>query len=259
MLKGQPCVGLPNVFAVAGGLAKKILHSTKSSTKLAMVLLLTIFLANYQPSSGNTPFSSRIVYAENQQVASISAQSVPIGFQLPHTGYVSTQFSSYHPGVDLATGLGMPIKPIAPGTVIEAGYTFFGLGLAVTIDHGYGYISTYGHMGRLYVAKGSKVTESDYIGTVGMTGNTSGPHTHLELTKDSVRINPISVLPPVRDYPTGDDFNAVGGEKYTSTTEPLLDVFNSKPEIKLQDTGVINTEEIKPKKLDFRDQLKFSL
>jgi murein DD-endopeptidase MepM/ murein hydrolase activator NlpD len=130
----------------------------------------------------------------------------PTNFQLPHTGYITTPFSSYHPGIDICIGLGMPIKPIANGVVTEAGYNIWGLGLMVEVDHGNGYKSTYSHMGKIFVTKGKEVRIDDLLGEVGMTGHTTGPHTHLELSYAGRKIDPRPLLPELRNYPKEEDF-----------------------------------------------------
>lgn len=120
-----------------------------------------------------------------------------IQFQIPHQGVITTYFSWVHPGIDLAAPFGTPIHPIAPGTVIKAGWDNTGYGNMVEIDHGNGYKSLYAHMDKIMVKVGQSVTDSDEIGDIGITGNTTGPHTHLEISKDGTRINPLTVLPPI--------------------------------------------------------------
>lgn len=181
----------------------------KSTLKLILGALLMTFFLNYQPTLGFPPVKKiDKTHAQelNQQVQQIDKASLPFQFQLPHAGYITTTFSTYHPGIDLCTGLGMPIKPIAPGVITEAGYNFWGLGLIVEIDHGQGYKSLYAHMGKTYVTKGKTVDENSFIGEVGLTGHTSGPHTHLEIFKEGNRINPLAILPEIRNYPTEQDF-----------------------------------------------------
>lgn len=184
----------------------KKLTLKKSVLKLALGVLCLTFFLDYQPSFSFPPFKSNKVFAQSAQTQQISAQTLPFQFQLPHPGYASTTYSAFHPAIDIATGLGMPIKPIASGTVIEQGYNFWGLGLTVTIDHGNGYQSIYAHMGKIYVQKGQSVSATDFIGEVGLTGHTTGPHTHLEISKDNSKINPIAVLPEIRQQPILADF-----------------------------------------------------
>jgi hypothetical protein len=182
-------------------------------TKLALGVIFLMLLSGYQPSFQFPPVKKNIAYAsETTQTKTVEAQSTSLIFQSPHPGYLTTRFSGYHPGIDLATGLGMPIKPIAQGKVSYAGFTFFGLGLVVEIDHGEGYKSIYAHMGATYVKPDQEVDVNDYLGEVGLTGHTSGPHTHLEVYKDGKPVDPLTLLPAQRDQPQESDFVAVGGK-----------------------------------------------
>lgn len=154
-----------------------------------------------------------------EQVAEVRSDSLPYTFNLPHPGYLSTPFSYYHKGVDLAAGLGMPIRPIAPGEIIGVDYGFFGLGHEVIISHLGGFQSTYGHMGRIFVKKGNQVSQTSILGEVGLTGYTSGPHTHLEIQKDGRLVDPQTVLPKIPHFPSPLDFQPVGGEEIQSGSQ----------------------------------------
>jgi hypothetical protein len=184
--------------------------------KLGVLLLCSTFLLDYQPTLAFPPVKRNVVFAEIVQEQSISIETSPVIFQLPHPGYITTRFSTYHPGIDLCSGLGMPIKPVTKGTVVNAGYNFFGLGLVVEVEHEGGYRSLYAHMGKIYVNQGQFVDSSNYIGEIGMTGHTSGPHTHLEITKDGKKIDPLLILPEIRNYPSEED-NAVPQTNMPST------------------------------------------
>lgn len=176
------------------------------SIKFSILLSLVVYLLGYQPTIGFPPVKKAVVHAQAEQQQDISAEATPLVFQLPHPGYLSTYFSKYHPGVDIATGLGMPIKPISQGSITEAGYNFWGLGMTVVVNHGYGFESLYGHMGRIYVKKGDEVSKNNFLGEVGLTGFTTGPHTHLEIRKDGKEINPLLVLPQIKTMPVQEDF-----------------------------------------------------
>lgn len=184
----------------------------KVASKAALGAILLLFLLNYQPTLDFPPYKHNLTYAQTDQTATISAQPSPFQFQLPFSGYLSTSFSSYHPGIDIAGGLGLPVKPIAAGKITEVGYNFWGLGLMAVVDHGQGYKSLYAHLGKTYVSKDKQVTENDYLGEIGMTGNTSGPHIHLEISKDSKNINPSTILPQIRQIPIASDFEIAGGQ-----------------------------------------------
>lgn len=190
--------------------------------KLGVLLLCLTFLLDYQPTLAFPPVKRNIVYAEVVQEQSVSVESSPVIFQLPHPGYITTHFSNYHPGIDLCSGLGMPIKPISKGTVVEAGFNFFGLGLVVEVEHEGGYRSLYAHMGKIYVNKGQFVDASSYLGEIGMTGHTSGPHTHLEISKDGKKIDPLLILPEIRSYPTDEDFVKVKSSTPSAVAIPTF-------------------------------------
>lgn len=160
-----------------------------------------MFATAYTPRWGIPPFRQSEVLAETTQKEEIVSKAFVAPIVLPHPGYISTPFSNWHPGVDIASGLGIPIHPITSGTVEEVNFGFFGYGNSILISHPGGYKSLYAHMGRVYAKKGLLVNSDNIIGEVGMTGNTSGPHTHLEIIKDGRYINPTTILPPISEQP----------------------------------------------------------
>lgn len=111
--------------------------------------------------------------------------------------YMSQGFTSYHPAIDLAADPKTPIKPILPGTVIEAGYSTYGYGNSVVIQHKNGLESRYAHLSKISVKFGQKVSENTVIGNVGSTGHSTGIHLHLEIHQNGKTLNPLSVLPAI--------------------------------------------------------------
>lgn len=192
----------------------------KLKIKLGALLLCLSFLFNYQPYLAFPPIKNSLVYAEIAQESQVTPQDLGVTFKLPHKGYITSPFSSFHPGIDIATGLGMPVEPIARGTVVSTGFNFFGLGLFVEVDHGNGYRSLYAHMGKIYTEEGKEVNENSFLGEVGLTGNTSGPHTHLEVFKDSARIDPRLILPQIRNYPKQEDFAVINSATPSAVAIP---------------------------------------
>lgn len=172
-----------------------------SISKLTLAAVALLFVSGYAPVLDMPPVKQSLVLAENSQDQKIEKLSLPNPMHLPHPGYLSTKFSNYHPGLDIATGLGMPIRPVANGFVEEVNYGFLGYGNHVLINHGDGYKSMYAHMGKIYVKKDQTVTFENIIGEVGMTGHTSGPHTHLEITKAGQFLNPLTILPEIPTMP----------------------------------------------------------
>ena len=110
---------------------------------------------------------------------------------------------SAHTGVDIAGGdiNGTPIYAIQDGVVITSGYSNYGYGNYVIINHGEcvdnnsSYISLYGHCSALVAKEGEKVKKGDLIGYVGTTGNSTGPHLHLEVRENGERIDPLALYP----------------------------------------------------------------
>ncbi len=100
-----------------------------------------------------------------------------------------------HSGIDLAAPLGSPIFATSDGTVSTADWRG-GYGLLVSLDHGGGVQTRYGHMSRLNVVAGEKVRKGDVIGYIGSTGLSTGPHLHYEIRLNGRAINPAPYLKP---------------------------------------------------------------
>ncbi len=96
------------------------------------------------------------------------------------------EFTGNHPGIDLKLALGTPLRSIAGGRVQSVGNNA-ALGLHVIIEHRHPtdgtFFSVYGHMASASVQAGDDVTPGQYIGAVGMTGNTTGPHVHWQIDR----------------------------------------------------------------------------
>lgn len=95
------------------------------------------------------------------------------------------EFTAVHPGVDLKLALGTPLGAIAGGKVNSVEMSDI-LGLRVIIEHRIGsevFYSIYGHLGSAAVQAGDVVRPGTLIGTVGLTGNTGGPHVHLQVDR----------------------------------------------------------------------------
>ena len=115
---------------------------------------------------------------------------------LPITGTISSRYgvssrirSSTHTGLDIAASTGTPIKVIADGTVTSAQCTG-SYGYLVKVEHGNGVESWYAHTSKMYVKAGDEVKAGDVIAAVGSTGNSTGPHLHLEIRINGQHVNP---------------------------------------------------------------------
>lgn len=95
----------------------------------------------------------------------------------------------FHAGMDFAAPTGADIYATGNGQVISAGWQQ-GYGNCVQINHGYGYVTLYGHMSAFKVGAGQKVKRGDVIGLVGSTGKSTGPHLHYEVHYKGEIMNP---------------------------------------------------------------------
>ena len=112
-------------------------------------------------------------------------------------GYRSDPFESdhaeFHPGIDFKGERGDAAKCTADGRVVGAGWNG-GYGNCVRIAHTNGFETLYGHLSRITVHIGQKVTAGEKIGEIGSTGRSTGNHLHYEVRKNGKPVNPISYL-----------------------------------------------------------------
>lgn len=101
---------------------------------------------------------------------------------------ITGQYKS-HTGMDIASNQGTAVYACDSGTVVLAEW-YGGYGNCIMIDHGNGYTTLYGHLSVISVSKGQTVSQGNTIGQVGSTGNSTGPHLHLEVYKNGSRIDP---------------------------------------------------------------------
>lgn len=110
---------------------------------------------------------------------------------IPTIGIISKHFSNEdnHPGIDISAKFDEPVFATADGKVLFVS-KMKDRGLNMQIDHGNGYISSYSHLQKTYVKKNASVKKGEAIGTVGTSGNSTGPHIHYEILKDNQPIDP---------------------------------------------------------------------
>lgn len=139
--------------------------------RLVLVIMLCTLIVGYMPKAGAFP-----------------PITSPFGWRVhPMTGEWS-----FHSGVDLGMDYGSGIPAIWAGEVVFAG-RYGGYGNAVILFHGGTIYTLYGHCDTLFVTKGMRVEQGQVIATVGSTGNSTGPHLHLELWRDGQYIDPITI------------------------------------------------------------------
>lgn len=101
----------------------------------------------------------------------------------------TTGASTYHGGLDIGAGMGASIVAAGAGDVIYAGDNG-GYGKCVMIDHGNGVVTVYAHMSSIGVSYGQYVTAGQYVGAVGSTGVSTGPHCHFEIRINGAQTDP---------------------------------------------------------------------
>lgn len=95
----------------------------------------------------------------------------------------------FHDGIDIAAPRGTAVRAVADGVVIFAGRKS-GYGNTIMINHGFGYVTLYGHNSQLMVKDGQKVKKGEVIAKVGSTGSSTGPHLHYEVHVNGALKNP---------------------------------------------------------------------
>lgn len=121
----------------------------------------------------------------------------------PARGWITSRFgyrispftgrAALHAGIDFAAAPGSPVYATADGVVTFAGYDE-GYGKLVSIDHGYGYSTRFGHNAQIYVQVGQRVNRWDIIASVGNTGRSTGPHCHYEVRVNGIPRNPANFI-----------------------------------------------------------------
>lgn len=134
------------------------------------------------------------------------AQGWKQDFTWPVKGRISGHFGrqriyrgepgSYHSGIDIAPGNGVPFVAPADGVVVLARTGFSLEGNLIIIDHGAGLNSAFLHASRLAVSEGQSVKQGQQIGNVGSTGRSTGPHLHWGLKWNDARIDPYLLVGP---------------------------------------------------------------
>jgi murein DD-endopeptidase MepM/ murein hydrolase activator NlpD len=109
------------------------------------------------------------------------------------TSEFGPRWGRQHSGVDFESYLGAPIQAARRGVVIEADW-LDGYGNVTVIDHGGGVTTLYAHQSEQAVHPGEQVERGQLIGSVGVTGNSTGPHLHFEVHLDGAAVDPREYL-----------------------------------------------------------------
>lgn len=146
---------------------------------------------------GTKPFVAPVVgvstaYAVSRPDGALAGSG---NFSWPTAGYISQGYWGGHPAIDVAGWLGAPVTASDAGYVVLAGGGWnSGYGNYVIVDHGNGFTTLYAHLNSVFVKPGETVSRGQQVGTMGNTGNSTGPHLHFEIRYNGVPYNPASYL-----------------------------------------------------------------
>jgi murein DD-endopeptidase MepM/ murein hydrolase activator NlpD len=111
----------------------------------------------------------------------------------PHT-ISGNNYSGSHLGIDITASTGTAVLASGGGVVVFAGFSQYGYGNVVQIDHMDGFATVYGHLSQLNVSQCQVVYGGQVIGMAGSTGNSTGVHLHFEVRQGNVNMNPWSIV-----------------------------------------------------------------
>lgn len=155
-------------------------------------------------SSGNAAISQSeargaeiMVSLDKLNTYRIAAQKLPLAMPVQsafrYTSGFGGRWGRMHEGIDMAAPVGTPIYATGEGTVIFAGWQR-GYGNVIKIQHELGTETRYGHLSRIHVRAGQKVSRGSRIGDMGNTGRSTGPHLHYEVRVNGTAVNPLSFI-----------------------------------------------------------------
>ncbi len=177
-------------------------------------------VVHQQPSDGHRKVVAMVTFKNDDRVETeilkeeVTYQSIPMivekGTKIPPSyikpisgGRVTSPFgrrsrptrgaSTFHKGVDWGTPIGTPVYASCGGTVAKAGWGK-GYGNVVYINHPDGRQTRYGHLSKVLVSPGQKVSQGQRIALSGNTGVSTGPHLHFEILINGSQVNPLNYL-----------------------------------------------------------------
>lgn len=190
----------------SGIASRKLIELSKNRPSLSMAMGGPFIL--YDGGNDQDDFSDKEPYAKlyshyNRLIDLESAiQHIPVGIPVKKY-YISSGFGirkdpfrktwAHHYGLDMAGWWKTPIYAPADGIVVRAGWNG-AYGNFIEIDHGNGFRSRYGHLSRILVKKGERVTLEQKIGLMGTTGRSTSPHLHYEIWFNGKPINPMKIF-----------------------------------------------------------------
>ena len=144
---------------------------------------------------GKKPYRPRVVHAYSGPIP----QGAAVGtgsLAWPTSGSITQKFWDNHKAIDIGAPTGTAIIAADSGYVVQTGWSEYGYGKYVVVDHSNGFQTLYAHLHTILVEVGQSVGKGERIGSVGETGRATGPHLHFEIRYNGVQRNPFGYLPP---------------------------------------------------------------
>jgi len=158
---------------------KKLMRFLNGITTYKELEVLNPYLKQYPGLLNDIPSMTPLV--KNQYVT-----SSPYGERF----HPIAKKNKKHKGYDLASATNNKVYATANGTVVQIQKLKGGYGNNIKIRHRFGYYTRYGHLNKILVEQGAKISQGDVIGLVGSTGASTGPHLHYEIIKNTKEIDP---------------------------------------------------------------------
>jgi len=143
---------------------------------------------------GKKPYKPRVVHVYSGPIPQGAAKGTG-AFVWPTSGVITQKFWARHKAIDIGAPTGTPVVAADSGYVVKAGWSKYGYGNYIVIDHGNGFQTLYAHLSAILVQVGQSVAKGTRIGSVGSTGRSTGPHLHFEIRYNGVQRNPLGYLP----------------------------------------------------------------
>lgn len=148
-------------------------------------------------SKGETKANQIIVTLDQMNTYRIAMEKLPLAMPVTssfrYTSGFGRRWGRAHEGIDMAAPVGTPVSATGDGVVVFAGRQG-AYGNLIKIQHELGTETRYGHLSKIRVKTGQRVSQGDRIGDMGNTGRSTGPHLHYEVRVNGRAVNPMSFI-----------------------------------------------------------------
>jgi murein DD-endopeptidase MepM/ murein hydrolase activator NlpD len=142
---------------------------------------------------GKKPYKPRVVHVYTGPIPEGATKGTG-SFVWPTSGVITQKFWERHKALDIGAPTGTAVVAADSGYVVKTGWSEYGYGKYIVIDHGNGFQTLYAHLSTILVEVGQSVGKGERIGSVGNTGRSTGPHLHFEIRYKGVQRNPFGYL-----------------------------------------------------------------